>query len=77
MADWRTEAACIGVEPETFFPPPNSHANAAKRVCAGCPVQAECLAEAIRSDARHGVWGGLSEHARGRLPAATRARLAG
>lgn len=46
-------------------------------VCAGCPVQAECLAEAIRSDARHGVWGGLSEHARGRLPAATRARLAG
>ena len=35
-------------------------------VCNGCPVQAECLAEAMRHEGtvsakgRHGVWGGLT-----------------
>jgi hypothetical protein len=35
----------------------------AKAICASCPVQAECLAEADE----YGIWGGLSEYDRRRL----------
>jgi Transcription factor WhiB len=36
----------------------------AKRICAGCPVQPECLAFALRTHQSHGIWGGLSEQER-------------
>lgn len=34
---------------------------AAVRVCAGCPVAAECRELAVRNRERFGVWGGLGE----------------
>jgi predicted Fe-S protein YdhL (DUF1289 family) len=36
----------------------------AKRICVGCPIRTECLAEAL--DGRHefGVWGGMTERER-------------
>ncbi|PZM89000.1 MAG: hypothetical protein DIU79_16030, partial [Actinobacteria bacterium] len=39
----------------------------AKVVCASCPVRHSCLLHALLLPERFGVWGGVSETARGRL----------
>ena len=44
-----------------------SFAGAAKKVCTGCEVRAECLEYALAHDERFGIWGGLSERERRRL----------
>jgi hypothetical protein len=70
--NWRTRAACLDVDPELFFPTAESgpvhdaQVAAAKAVCAGCPVRAECLTEALARIA-YGVAGGLTEQERHRL----------
>ena len=64
--DWRTRAACLGRDPEMFFPHPSDHdgEDAAVAVCWQCPVEADCLAEAMRLEKglsvsnRWGIWGG-------------------
>lgn len=38
--------------------------NVAKRVCRGCPVKIECLAEALDNRIEYGVWGGMTERER-------------
>ena len=64
--DWRSRAACLDVDPETFFPVAESgpvhdaQVAAAKQVCARCPVVAECLAEAMVR-IPDGIAGGLTE----------------
>lgn len=70
--------ACVGVDPETFFPPPweltpvEREASPAERealaVCAGCPVQSWCLARdleqcSVPSRVR-GVRGGMRQSER-------------
>jgi hypothetical protein len=61
---WLAEAACRETDPEMFFPTAESgparttQTAAAKRVCAGCPVRARCLAWAT-DDLAYGVAGGL------------------
>jgi WhiB family redox-sensing transcriptional regulator len=64
--DWQTRAACRGMGPDVFFRPAGDNAGtqAAKQICAGCPVQAECLDFAIGNVEQHGVWGGTTERAR-------------
>jgi WhiB family redox-sensing transcriptional regulator len=57
------DAACAGADPDLFFPreqrdPGNREA---KRVCAGCPVRAECLRYSLATREEFGVWGGLDE----------------
>ncbi len=53
MNEWRTRAACRSVDPDVFFPTAeagpvyDAQVAVAKAVCAGCPVRAECLAEAL------------------------------
>ena len=37
---------------------------AAKAVCKGCPVVAECLADALDNRTEFGVWGGMTERER-------------
>lgn len=32
----------------------------AKGVCAGCPLRLECLDEALQTQVRYGIWGGLN-----------------
>ena len=39
----------------------------AKSLCAECPVQAECLAYAIKFDEAFGIWGGLTSRERSKL----------
>jgi len=49
---WRTTAACIGLDPDMFFPGFSDvrGRNAAKQVCAACPVRPDCLAEALTEE---------------------------
>lgn len=74
--DWRTRGACAGTtDPEAFFPVNESGGNpvdarligAAKAVCNGCPVAAECLEWALDNRCTHGVWGGLTGEQRARI----------
>jgi hypothetical protein len=65
--NWRTHAACQDVDPEVMFPGKViADINEAKRVCAACPVLAECLTAAMAEEGatakenRWGVRGGLT-----------------
>jgi WhiB family redox-sensing transcriptional regulator len=66
-ASWKDDALCAETDPEAFFPEKGGSTREAKRVCAGCSVQAECLQYALDNDERFGIWGGLSERERRRL----------
>lgn len=78
--------ACWGVDPELFFGPGDSAEDQpvfswerqALRVCAGCPIQAQCLAEALEfpPDEQHGVIGGMTAAQRRALLRASRQRTA-
>lgn len=67
--NWRLISACQFVDPELFFPISTTgkcleQVAEAKKVCAYCLVQAECLAFAQRTGQAHGIWGGLTEDER-------------
>lgn len=71
---WRSRAACRGTDPEAFFPTAedgpvyDAQVAAAKAICRGCPVRAECLEEAL-ARMPFGVAGGLTpEERRGARP---------
>ena len=66
-ASWRDEAACKGLDTDTFFPSSDAEAATAKLICAGCPVRSECLEWALLSRQEDGVWGGLTDNERRRL----------
>jgi WhiB family redox-sensing transcriptional regulator len=62
---WRDRAACLGVDPELFFPIGNTgpallQIEEAKAVCRRCKVVEPCLSWAIEARQEDGVWGGLS-----------------
>lgn len=66
---WREDAACRDVDTELFFPVgsgPRSleTTEIAKAVCAGCPVQVECLKFAVATNQQYGIWGGCDEEER-------------
>jgi WhiB family redox-sensing transcriptional regulator len=66
---WRVDAACRDADPTGFFPVGTSGnaidvANAAKAICATCPVAQECLIFAVTTNQEYGVWGGLDEEER-------------
>jgi WhiB family redox-sensing transcriptional regulator len=62
--DWTDQANCKGVDTNLFFAERGGvvDINAAKAVCADCPVRAECLEAGRREE--FGVWGGLSRRQR-------------
>jgi WhiB family redox-sensing transcriptional regulator len=69
VLDWRDLAACSGYDPELFFPagetgPAAEQIRQAKRVCASCEVQDDCLTYAVETNQVAGVWGGLTEDER-------------
>jgi WhiB family redox-sensing transcriptional regulator len=63
-ARWRELAACRGAELGLFFPERGESAEAARQVCASCPVRQPCLDYAITNRITHGIWGGLTERER-------------
>ena len=60
---WMVNAACRGMSPALFFPENGEQPKEARRVCAVCPVQAECLRYAAETRVVDGVWGGLAGRA--------------
>jgi WhiB family redox-sensing transcriptional regulator len=73
---WQAEAACRGMDPDSFFLPRGTQpeaVEAARRVCRACPVAVECREWGI--DEPHGIWGGLSPRQRQQARTARR-RLA-
>lgn len=78
--EWMADAACIDEDPNLFFPPVTQpgrrlkpgraaaeQTRQAKAVCRRCDVQGACLAFAMETDERFGIWGGLNEHERDEL----------
>ncbi|MFA5891192.1 MAG: WhiB family transcriptional regulator [Actinomycetota bacterium] len=64
---WQEQALCAYVDPDVFFPEKGGSSREAKRICAQCTVQEDCLEYALVNDERFGIWGGLSERERRRL----------
>ena len=75
---WRYKARCKGEDTDIFYPPRDKEqykiiATQAKVFCYGenkknpCPVQKDCLWDAVRREEPHGIWGGLSHRERNAL----------
>ena len=62
--EWRSQANCLGVDPNLFFPERGASTREAKAVCRGCVVKDDCLEYAMVNAERFGIWGGLSERER-------------
>lgn len=67
---------CNNHPPAVFFPSDGVGVEAAKEICASCPMKEPCLEYAIDNRVDHGVWGGASERQRRRIIKARRAALA-
>jgi len=69
VTSWESRAVCREAGARCFVPPMSSESaderrvreSEAKRICAGCPVQRECLEYALRVREPFGIWGGLNE----------------
>lgn len=71
---WQEHAECQNLGTDRFFHPAGERGEersvrdeAAKEVCAQCPVRTECLRHALRVREPYGVWGGLTEEERREL----------
>ena len=63
---WDTQANCLDVYPEVFFPEGDASeiregSLEAKRVCIQCIAKLACYEYARRNNINDGVWGGLNE----------------
>jgi WhiB family redox-sensing transcriptional regulator len=63
VVDWPSMAACRNGDPDALFVQ-GADQNVAKRICRGCPVRYECLADALDNRIEFGVWGGMTERER-------------
>jgi WhiB family redox-sensing transcriptional regulator len=60
---WTNEAICANGDPDRLFVTGAAQREAAK-LCRNCPVQMECLSDALDNRVEFGVWGGLTERQR-------------
>jgi len=72
--EWQYQGACRDADDTLFFHPEGERgstrrrrAEAAKAICATCPVINECREQSLRVREPYGVWGGLSEDERAAL----------
>lgn len=56
-ADWIVSASCRTTDPEAFFSESKDERDAARRVCADCPVIVQCLAKVRSRDEATWLWG--------------------
>lgn len=76
---WRAAGACLTADPDLFFPIANGQVAdrqivKARRICADCQVQRQCLDFAIRTAEAHGIWGGTTPEERVRTRRARAAK---
>lgn len=64
---WQDLGACVGVDPDLFFPERGQSTREAKEICRTCPVKEECLEWALTRTEPFGIWGGTSERERKRI----------
>ena len=59
---WCSSGACNSSNTDAFFPAMNDidAVNAAKAVCAICPVITDCREYAMDNDIEFGIWGGMT-----------------
>ena len=69
--DWQYSGTCRGQDPSLFFHPEGERGgtrrrrdDAAKAICAECPVIVQCRNHALLVHEPYGVWGGMSEDER-------------
>ncbi|NNH73210.1 WhiB family transcriptional regulator [Nocardia uniformis] len=69
--EWQLRGSCRGMPSAVFYHPDHERGRArnarirlAKRICANCPVLAECRAYALAAGEQYGIWGGMSESER-------------
>ena len=74
---WMEDGHCRAYPPAVFFPSDGAGVDAARRICATCPVVGPCLDYALEQRVEHGVWGGCSERERRRIAKRRRLELAG
>ncbi|MFE9428683.1 WhiB family transcriptional regulator [Kitasatospora sp. NPDC006697] len=72
--EWQLRGRCREADSTLFFhplgergPAAQAREEAAKAVCAECPVRIECRRHALQAREAYGVWGGLTEDDRHRL----------
>lgn len=58
--EWKDDALCREVSLDTHYPAEAQDHSLAKRICARCPVRAECLEHALATNEHEGIWGGLT-----------------
>lgn len=76
IPEWHKDAACRNVpNPDIFFPERGASIAAARRLCATCPVQAECLEDALEHNLE-GLWGNTTERERRPLRKARKLKVA-
>lgn len=63
VEDWAPMGRCAKSDPDALFVQ-GAAQQTAKIVCQGCPVIAECLADALDNRTEFGVWGGMTERER-------------
>lgn len=57
---WWEWARCRGADPARFYDLHPAAIDAAKAVCASCPVRQPCARQAVETGEEWGVWGGLA-----------------
>lgn len=69
--EWQYQGACRDADPSIFFHPEGERGGtrrrrdeAAKAICATCPVLQQCREHALAVQEPYGVWGGLTEDER-------------
>ena len=69
---WAADALCVQTDPELFFPDRGTKASEARRICAQCPVRADCLRYVLAAPPTvQGIWAGTSPAQRRKLQAAS------
>ncbi len=61
--EWTAHAVCATADPDLLFVTGAAQREVAK-LCRDCPVQMQCLADALDNQIEFGVWGGLTERQR-------------
>ena len=77
--DWQLRAACRGEDPNLFFHPEGERGaareareQAARAICARCPVVRQCAEHALAVREPYGIWGDLTEENREQIWAMSR-----
>jgi WhiB family redox-sensing transcriptional regulator len=72
QGDWRADSACLGTDPDLFFPISATGRSAkqvaaAKAICARCPVRSACFEFALTQRDIQGIWGGSTDEERKKM----------